>query len=152
MELADLLTRDRVVAGLRAGDKAQLLQDLARRAAGALDMPLQPILGALQAREQLGSTGLGRGFALPHARIEGVDSFFGLFARLSRPVAYQAIDEKPVDLVFLLLIPPDAGSEHVAALAAISRPLRDAAFVAQVRHADTEEALWSLLVSGKSEK
>ncbi len=154
MELADLLTPDRVVVGLRAGDKAQLLQDLSRRAAGALEMPAPPVLAALQAREQLGSTGLGRGFALPHARVEGVTQFFGLFARLGRPVAFQAIDEKPVDLVFLLLIPPQAGAEHVAALAAISRPLRDPAFVAQLRQAETAEALWSLLahVSGKSEK
>jgi PTS system nitrogen regulatory IIA component len=145
MDLADLINPDRVVVGLRANDKAQLLQDLSRRAAGLLGMSPQPIIAALQAREQLGSTGLGRGFALPHARVEGVTAFLGLFARLSRPIEFQAIDEKPVDLVFLLLIPPNAGNEHVAALAAISRPLRDQAFVARVRKADTAAALYALL-------
>ncbi len=154
MELADLLTPDRVVVGLRAGDKGQLLHELSRRAAGALEMPVHPVLAALLAREQLGSTGLGRGFALPHARVEGVTQFFGLFARLGRPVAFQAIDEKPVDLVFLLLIPPLAGAEHVAALAAISRPLRDPDFAVQLRKAETAEALWALLAgaSGRGGK
>jgi nitrogen PTS system EIIA component len=145
MDLADLINPDRVIVGLRANDKAQLLQDLSRRAAGLLGISPQPVIAALQAREQLGSTGLGRGFALPHARLTGMTTFLGLFARLSRPIEFQAIDEKPVDLVFLLLIPPSAGNEHVAALAAISRPLRDQAFVARIRKAETAAALYTLL-------
>jgi nitrogen PTS system EIIA component len=145
MDLADLINPDRVIVGLRANDKAQLLQDLSRRAAGLLGISPQPVIAALQAREQLGSTGLGRGFALPHARLAGMTTFLGLFARLSRPIEFQAIDEKPVDLVFLLLIPPSAGNEHVAALAAISRPLRDQAFVARIRKAETAAALYTLL-------
>ncbi len=147
MDLADLIQPDRVILGLRASDKAQLLQELSRRAAGPLGLSPSAIIGALQAREQLGSTGLGRGFALPHARVEGVDRFFGLFVRLSRPVEFQAIDEKPVDLVFLLLIPPNAGNEHVAALAAVSRPMRDPAFAARVRKAESAAALYTMLAT-----
>jgi nitrogen PTS system EIIA component len=145
MDLADLINPDRVIVGLRASGKAQLLQDLSRRAAGPLGIPPATISGALQAREQLGSTGLGRGFALPHARVEGVSQFFGMLVRLNRPIEFQAIDEKPVDLVFLLLIPPNAGNEHVAALAAISRPMRDQAFTARVRKAETAAALYTML-------
>jgi PTS system nitrogen regulatory IIA component len=145
MEIADLVTPDRVIVGLRANDKAQLLQDLSRRAAGLLTIPAQSIINALQAREQLGSTGLGRGFGLPHARLEGVDAFFGMFARLHRSIEFQAIDEKPVDLVFLLLIPPNAGNEHVSALAAISRHLRDQTFAARLRQARSAAALYALL-------
>src|SRR5262245_51497064 len=79
------------------------------------------VFNALRAREQLGSTRLGEGFALPHARIEGLDRFFGMFARLSRPIQFDSVDDRPVDLVFLLLIPMAAQIEHVAALATISR-------------------------------
>ena len=98
------------------------------------------IYRALQGREQLGSTGVGRGIALPHARIDGIDTLFGMFIRLSRPIDFESIDEKPVDLVFLLLMPLDAGNEHVAALAAISRRLRDTAFTERLRKAANAEA------------
>ena len=117
MDLADLIEPDRVVFAARASNKQQLLQDLASRAATLLNLDAQTIFAALQAREELGSTGLGNGFALPHARIEGLDRLFGMFVRLNRPVHFDSIDGNPVDLVFLLLIPPAAGSEHLAALA-----------------------------------
>ena len=150
MELGDLLQPAQIVADLRARDKAQLTAELSRRAGGALAIPPQVIEAALAARERLGSTGLGRGFALPHARLGGLDRFFGLLARLARPIDFDAIDERPVDLVFLLLIPEDAGSEHVAALAAISRRMRDQAFVHRLRTAASAEAMHAVLVDTKN--
>ncbi len=103
MDLASLVDPSRVVFGARANNKEQLLLDLASRAAASLNLDPKPIFNALWAREELGSTGLGEGFALPHARIEGLDRFFGMFARLKRPVHFDSVDAKPVDLVFLLL-------------------------------------------------
>jgi nitrogen PTS system EIIA component len=145
MDLASLVDPSRVVFGARANNKEQLLLDLASRAAASLNLDREAIFTALRAREELGSTGLGEGFALPHARIEGLDRLFGMFTRLNRPVHFDAIDGKPVDLVFLLLIPPAAGSEHLAALASISRYLRDKEFAAKLRKAPSASALCSLL-------
>src|SRR5919108_2664004 len=121
MDLAELIAPEDVVFGARAKNKEQLLQDLASRAAVSLNFEPQTIFDGLQAREQLGSTGLGEGFALPHARIDGLDRFFGLFVRLNRPIDFDSVDDKPVDLIFLLLIPMAAQSEHLAALATICR-------------------------------
>src|SRR5215472_10583015 len=121
MDLADLIVPSSVIFGARANNKEQLLLALAARAAACLNLDPKMVFNALQAREQLGSTGLGEGFALPHARIEGLDRFFGMFARLRRPIQFDSVDDKPVDLVFLLLIPMAAQIEHVAALATISR-------------------------------
>jgi PTS system nitrogen regulatory IIA component len=145
MNIAELVTSKHIIAGLRVSDKKQLLQELAHRAAEDLHSDVQPILEALQAREKLGSTGLGQGFALPHACLAGLPGFFGLFARLNRAVEYQAVDEMPVDLVFLLLIPENAAGEHVAALAAISRRFRDPEFTARVRKAKNADAIYGLL-------
>ena len=145
MDLADLIEPNRVIFAARASNKEQLLQDLASRAAALLNLDPQTIFNALQVREDLGSTGLGNGFALPHARIEGLDRLFGMFARLNRPVHFELIDGKPVDLVFLLLIPPTTGSEHLGALAAVSRHLRDQEFAAQLRKAANATALCKLL-------
>src|SRR6185312_8809676 len=117
MTIGDIIPRDHVIVDLRIADKAQLLQELARRAAVALGLDQRVIFGVLQAREALGSTGLGRGFALPHARLAGLTSAFALFARLARPIEFAAIDERPVDLVILLLTPDSAGSQHLATLA-----------------------------------
>jgi nitrogen PTS system EIIA component len=145
MDLADLIEPGRVVYAGRASNKEQLLQDLASRAATLLNLDAQTICNALRAREELGSTGLGNGFALPHARIEGLDRLFGMFTRLNRPIHFDSIDGKPVDLAFLLLISPAAGSEHLAALASISRYLRDKEFAAKLRKAPSASALGSLL-------
>ena len=145
MKLSELIGPQSVIVDLRAGDKGQLLGELARQAATRTSVDAQAVLTALTAREALGSTGLGRGFALPHARVPGVERLFGLFARLARPLDFQAIDGHPVDLVFLLLIPPKAGNEHVAALAAIAREMRDEAVVKQVRSAGSNSALYQSL-------
>src|SRR5471030_764366 len=140
MEIADFLKPGDVVASVKATDKAKLLRDLAGRAALAAKLGAPTVLDALQMREGLGSTGLGHGIALPHARIEGLRHLFGLFARLERPIDFAAIDDEPVDLVFLLLIPPGAGPEHLAALAAISRRLRDKDVLRQLRSAHDPQA------------
>jgi PTS system nitrogen regulatory IIA component len=145
MDLASLVDPSRVVFGVRANNKEQLLLDLASRAAASLNLDPKAIFNALRAREELGSTGLGEGSALPHARIEGLDRFFGMFARLKRPVHFDSVDAKPVDLVFLLLSPASAQGEHLAALAAVSRHLRDKESSARLRGASSVAALCSLL-------
>ena len=137
MDIADFIAQDRIALDLRVRDKAQLLRDLARRVAPfGGGIPADTILEALQSRETLGSTGLGRGFALPHARLEGLKQHIGMFARLARPIEYDSIDGKPVDLVFLLLMPAGADTNSVAALAAVSRRFRDEDCVARLRKAD----------------
>ncbi len=141
MHLNDLIGPDRVIVGARVGDKAHLLSELARQAAARIPVPSEAVLAALSSRERLGSTGFGRGFALPHARVNGVDRLFGLFVRLARPIDFEAIDGQPVDLVFLLLIPPGAGNEHVAALAAIAREMRDESTLQKIREASTAAVL-----------
>jgi PTS system nitrogen regulatory IIA component len=148
MDIAEILTQDRVIASLRVSDKGQLLQELARRAAAVLTIPQNTILDALEAREKLGSTGLGQGFALPHARIEGLDRFFGLFAKLARPMAYDAVDDNPVDLVFLLLIPSSTTVNYVSILAAISRRIRDQELARRLRKTENAAALHALLAGG----
>ena len=145
MDIAEILTQDRVIPSLRVNDKTQLLQELARRAAASLNIPQKTIFGALEARESLGSTGLGQAFALPHARVEGLDRFFGLFARLARPVAYDAVDDMPVDLVFMLLIPPNTSANYVSILAAVARRIRDRELAARLRKCDKAAALYALL-------
>jgi PTS system nitrogen regulatory IIA component len=141
MEIADFIAKDRIALDLRVRDKAQLLRELAKRAephGGGI--AADTILAALLSRETLGSTGLGKGFALPHARIEGLPGFVGLFARLARPIEYDSIDRTPVDLVFLLLMPAGSDNNSVAALAAVARRFRDGQTVARLRKADSATA------------
>jgi nitrogen PTS system EIIA component len=145
MDIAEFITPDRVALDLRVRDKTHLLQELAKRAEASGDgIPAARILTALRSREELGSTGLGKGFALPHARIDGLTRFVGLFARLARPIDYDAIDGAPVDLVFLLLMPADAGNNQVAALAAVSRRFRDGATLVRLRKSDAAGVLGEL--------
>ncbi len=147
MTVGELIGANHVIVGLRVADKAQLLQELARRAGAALSLDQRVILDGLQARENLGSTGLGKGFALPHARLDVLPHFFGLFVRLVRPIDFASIDGLPVDLVILLLTPANAGNQHLATLAALSRPLRNEVFVRRLRQAPDEAALHELLVN-----
>ncbi|MDE2580499.1 MAG: PTS sugar transporter subunit IIA [Rhodospirillales bacterium] len=149
MDIDMFLTPDRVMLGLNAVSKADLLQHLARCAAPAAGVVASAIAAALTAREQLGSTGLGRGFALPHARIVGVSRFVGLFARLAAPVPFDAIDKAPVDLVFLLLIPGEASDGHLAALAAISRRMRDERVAAGLRAVGSADDAYRMLAKAQ---
>lgn len=133
--LTGLLQEKHLVLNLRVAGKAALLADMARRAAAATDIPDASLRAALTAREALGSTGFGAGIAVPHARIAGLAAPFALFARLDRPIPFDAIDGQPVDLVFLLLSPSAADGTHLALLAAISRRLRDKAVARSLRTA-----------------
>jgi nitrogen PTS system EIIA component len=145
MNPTDLLERDGIVLRLRAGDKGELIKALAKRAAARLKLPAEAVTVPLLAREALGSTGIGRGIALPHARIANLPRPFGLLARLQKPIDFAAIDDQPVDLVFLLLTPEDAGREHLAALAAISRVLRDDTVARALRTAPDAHGLYACL-------
>ena len=146
MKLSDFLTPDGVVGKLRAADKGRLLTDLAGRAAAVAGLNQADVLRALTAREELGSTGIGGGVAIPHARIAGIDRFFGLFARLERPVDFDAVDEQPVDLVFLLLAPAGADDRHLQALACVSRHLRDGDVVARLRRNEEASGIFAILI------
>lgn len=148
MDIAEILSQDQVIPSLRVNDKEQLLQELSRRAALLSKVPQKQILEAIEARENLGSTGLGQGFALPHARLKELNHFFGLFARLARPIPYQAVDDNPVDLVFLLLVPADTTVNYVTILAAIARRIRDQDVTRRLRQTDDAAALYALLVGG----
>ncbi len=148
MHIAEFLTPDRVVLEVRVRDKAALITEIARQF-GRSTTGLQPeaVQAALLIRERLGSTGLGNGFALPHARIEGLDAYLGLFLRLSRPIDFAAIDGKPVRLVFVLLIPSESAAPHVAALAAITRRFRSTATVTGLQAAKTPVEAHGFLTS-----
>jgi PTS system nitrogen regulatory IIA component len=146
MEITDFLTPDRVILDVRSRDKSQLISEIAR-AFSRLVPTLNPdtVENALRAREQLGSTGLGAGFALPHARIEGLDDYLGLFVRLAKPVDFDAIDGQPVRLVFVLLIPPEPAVSHVAALAAISRRFRDPGLAVKLAKVGSQSVAFGIL-------
>jgi PTS system nitrogen regulatory IIA component len=130
-----------LLTGLRAADKSALLAELARHAAAALGRDAAEIGRRLAAREALGSTGTGRGIAVPHARLPGLATQAAFFARLDRPMAFDAIDDQPVDLIFLLLSPEGADAAHLARLAAALRRLRDPAVAAAIRAARTPPAI-----------
>jgi PTS system nitrogen regulatory IIA component len=145
MRIADLIEPDRVIGNLHTGDKVQLLRELAHRAAPSVGVDDQRVFGALYQREQLGSTGVGDGIAIPHARIDGLSRFFGLFARLDRPIEFAAVDEQPVDLVFLLLSPAGSTTDHLAALACVSRRLRKPEIAHRLRTTREMGRLYELL-------
>jgi PTS system nitrogen regulatory IIA component len=147
MRISNLVTPDRMIIGLRAINKGQLLLELARRAATATSLDAGAIFDALQVREDLGSTGLGKGFALPHARLPDLKAPYVLFVRLARPIDFAAVDERPVDIVILLLTEAGGGNQHLATLAALSRPMRDAAFVQRLRQAADATAAHGVLAS-----
>jgi len=147
MKIGDIIGADRVIVELHVSDKKQLLQELARRSAAALSVDQRVIFDALQARETLGSTGFGKGFALPHARLDKLPQPFALFVRLTRPIDFASVDDRPVDLVILLLTSADTDTQHLAILAALSRPLRDEIFLRRLRQAADAAALHILLAN-----
>lgn len=145
IDIAELITPQAVVPSLRVANKRQLLQELAKRAAPLAGVDEKTILDTLLGRERLGSTGIGGGTAVPHGRLANLPRMFALFARLERPIPFEAVDDQPVDLVFLLLAPDTAGADHLKALARISRLLRDQAICAKLRGTDRADALYALL-------
>jgi nitrogen PTS system EIIA component len=147
VEIADLLTGpDAVLACVKASGKKALLAELASRAAAQFKFDERRLFDRLLERERLGSTGIGGGIAIPHARMTGISAPLGLFARLVQPIDFDSIDERPVDIVFLLVAPEGAGADHLKALARVSRLLRDRALVEKLRATDSADALYALLV------
>jgi nitrogen PTS system EIIA component len=145
MEISDLIEPRAVVPNLRAANKKQLLQEIARRAAEITGEPERAIFDVLLERERLGTTGVGAGIAIPHGKLPGLKRLYGLFVRLETPIDFESIDEQPVDLVFLLLAPGGAGADHLKALARVSRLLRDRTVCEKLRGSDNAEALYALL-------
>ena len=145
MDIADLLDPRAVIPSLRTANKKQLLQEIARRAAEITGEGERAIFDVLLERERLGTTGVGSGIAIPHGKLPGLKRLYGLFARLETPIDFEAIDEQPVDLIFLLLAPGSAGADHLKALARISRLLRDRTVCEKLRGSDKAEALYALL-------
>jgi len=133
MKFADLLNSKAVKAVTTASSKKRLMHDIADVAQSAYGIPSARAVEALLERESLGPTGVGHGVALPHARLEGVDAVVGVFILLEKPIDFDAVDRQPVDVVFALFAPEDAGVEHLKALALVARTLRDQAFCTKLR-------------------
>ena len=145
MEVASLLSPQAVIASLRAKSKKQALQDLSGVAAKLCNISAKQILDSLLLRERLGTTGVGQGVAIPHAKFEAAQGMLGVFARLETQIDFESVDEQPVDLIFLLIAPEAAGAEHLRALARVSRMLRNKDFCAKLRGSRDAAALYSLL-------
>lgn len=149
-ELYEILRPGAVIAALVAPTKKALFHQLAVVATKVHGVDDALVVERLTERERLGSTGFGGGIAIPHGKIEGLKQVVGVFARLAQPVDFASIDDEPVDLVFMLLSPVDAGADHLKALAHVSRILRDRAFVAKLRGAATDDALVALFAAGEA--
>lgn len=152
MEISDLVSAEAVVPNLKATSKKQALQELARRAADVSSLGERQVFDVLMERERLGTTGVGNGIAIPHGKIAQLDRLYGVFARLERPIDFQSIDDEPVDLIFLLLAPEEAGADHLKALARISRLLRDKTVCEKLRGTDTREALYAILAESRESR
>jgi len=149
MTLADLIAPNAVIPALRANSKKQALQLLAQKAAEVIGLKEGDILEGLLDRERLGSTGVGNGIAIPHAKLTGIDRLYGIFARLEQPVDFDSIDDMPVDLICLLIAPEGAGADHLKALARVSRLLRDKGICEKLRGATEADALYALLLDSE---
>ncbi|MEM9781813.1 MAG: PTS IIA-like nitrogen regulatory protein PtsN [Pseudomonadota bacterium] len=150
MDLNDILRPEAVLPALKGTGKKHIFQEVAARLGDMHGVDPRRISEGLVAREHLGSTGMGNGVAIPHARIEGLDRICGLFARLAQPVAFDAADGVNVDLMFVLLAPEDAGADHLRALAKVSRLMRDAELRAKLRQTGDAAALHALLTEPSS--
>lgn len=151
MDLKDIVFPEASLLDLNATSKKHLMQEIAQRAT-VYGLDAREAFEALLERERLGSTGMGRGVAIPHARLDGLDDIVGVFARLAKPVDYDAADGEPVDLVFALFAPEDAGANHLRALARISRCLRDPGVCAKLRGAEDASAIYAVLTTSDQSK
>jgi len=147
MNIKEFLSPDDTLVDVRVSDKTRLLQELAHRAAISLNLAAEQISAEILKREELGSTGTGGGVAIPHARIQGLHRSFGILVRLSKPIDFEAIDSRPVDLVFLLLLPVNPVDEQLKALAAVARKLRDPASLRNLRSADGTIGLYQAMIA-----
>ena len=150
MDISDLILPESVIANLRVTSKKQALQELAKKAAEITGQPERALFEVLMERERLGTTGVGHGIGIPHGKLPELDRLYGLFARLDTPIDFDAIDEHPVDLIFVLLAPETAGADHLKALARVSRLFRDRAVCEKLRGTDSAEAIYALLTQSQA--
>lgn len=143
--LQDLLSSEAIAPALKAANKKQAIQQLANHAAALWRLADRDVFDALLQRERLGSTGIGNGIAIPHGKLPAVQRPVGLFARLEKPIDFESVDGEPVDLIFLLLAPEEAGADHLKALARVARVLRDPGVTTQLRATRDPAALHTLL-------
>ncbi len=145
MKISEILSLNNVFAEIKANNKRQLLQELSEKIAVEAGVDERTIVDSIWERENLGSTGYGNGTAFPHARIDGLTKVKSVFARLSSPIDFNAIDSKPVDLIFLLISPENSGADHLTALAALSRILKNDDICEKLRGARTREEIYAIL-------
>ncbi len=145
MPLDDLLVPGSVLPALKVNGKKQAVQELSARAAAVTGLPERDVFDAVLQRERLGSTGIGAGIAIPHCKLPKVTKLHGVFARLEKPIDFDALDGEPVDLIFLLVAPEAAGADHLKALARMARLLRDPAITAKLRSMRDADGIFALL-------
>lgn len=150
MDISDLIVPESVIANLRVTSKKQALQELAKKAAEITGQSERALFEVLMERERLGTTGVGHGIGIPHGKLPELDRLYGLFARLETPIDFDAIDDHPVDLIFVLLAPETAGADHLKALARVSRLFRDRAVCDKLRGTDSAEAIYALLTQSQA--
>jgi PTS system nitrogen regulatory IIA component len=148
LDIKDLLSPADAIVDVRTSDKVQLLRELSERAAAALELDADLVTSEILKREELGSTGMGGGVAIPHARILGLSRPFGILAQLKKAIDFAAIDEKPVDIVFMLLLPGAQESEQLNVLASVARRLRDPAIAAALRRARNRAEMYEMIIAG----
>jgi len=147
MDISSLINLDSIFPKLKATSKKQVLQELGLIAKSRINKPSHEITNVLIERERLGSTGVGHGVAIPHGRFNEINQISGVFVKLEKPISYDALDDQPVDLIFLLLAPEGAGADHLKALATVSRILRDQSICDKLRGADSSDAIYAILNS-----
>lgn len=145
MNISNILTEQNILLGLKSGSKREFLQDLAQKVSEICGIDALTIFDSLLERENLGSTGFGDGTALPHSRFTGLDKVYAFFAKPSYPVDFDAVDNKPVDLVFLLMSPEGNGADHLTALAMLSRILKDESTCGKLRQMSKSTEIYALL-------
>lgn len=150
MTLTDIVAPAAIIPALKVNGKKQALQELAARAAELTGQSERAIFEILLQREKLGSTAVGNGIAIPHGKLPKLGRLFGLFARLERPIDFEALDSQPVDLIFLLLAPEAAGADHLKALARVARMLRDPETARKLRESSDTDSLYAVLAMPQS--
>jgi PTS system nitrogen regulatory IIA component len=145
MSLNDIIAVNAIIPALKVNSKKQAIQEIAARAADLTGLSQATVFETLLQREKLGSTGIGHGIAIPHGKLPSLERLFGLFARLERPIDFEALDGQPVDLIFLLLAPEGAGADHLKALARVARLLRDPDIASKLRESRDADALYAVL-------
>lgn len=150
MDITDILLPEAVISPLRVQSKKRLFQEIAQAAASRFGLDENTVLTVLLERESLGPTGVGRGIAIPHGRVPELPKVTGMFFRLDTPVEFEAVDRKPVDLVFALFAPEGAGAAHLKALARVSRLLRSEETCAKIRSTQDAQAIYAILTADEA--